>query len=1322
MHTPGQPGGKLLILRPRLYKIVPGPSALSANDPRLTAPDAVVIDATPLIKGLPGGGAGGGGGAAAGAAGAAGGVSVFEMDGRLLKLPPSAPAAMRKDQVEALVADALRGQGILAKEEEREWLEKERISHCVKALGPLSVGGLKSLLQKTIRFHAKTVDLSLTDPAAGKAKGEDKCDRPPAAVVAAVTATLLFCEAGTFSPELQLYTRGSTSALKRTAVILIEDAWVEGAEQELLGLMALTLATQRMPEYEPSRDVILATARLAAKAVESPSVIGWRAETKPTAATKREKQQKKKTEKRIAVSDAGGKVLCQAWELLNIVRSFESDIDMFEKVAKAASKTNELRLSQAANGGGGGSGGERMEVMPIYHLVDQHTYRGIGHIGPTLANTFAKRFSMVFNRTTGFNPRIQSTGGFEQQPVVMQTRFAQLCCAKLAFKCPRGRLQQPSGVDTKQPPPDLELKLQLDSGVLAAAVGPIAVKVKGEKGRQREVLVMLGVRCPEDEVVMLKPARATRDLFGSLTDAERASAIAQARNRTLSARSPVLDGTHTVKYEGDCWRLDGEPWETFVGRGRTLKAPIVEAPAWAAAATAAVQAGPDGNEIDASKLMAALKSDEALAEALSVVGEGLVDKAEELIKALVAACADAVALRAVSMMRQQYTQIALPTPSLSGGMGSDQLAAYSGDWDVYRLLALLSRLAPGALRPSMPPNFAVVDANLLRVVERWVLQGMRRQKKTTTTAAAGSAAGASAASAAASSCPAASSIARRSNAWAEHRLWRKMSAAEGRLMEHQRAAVSSMHRRDSEADTGHFLIMDTGVGKTVTSLCYLYRWLVKHGGDVTRRILWVTPAGTVDNLIEQLQNTWSAPVWRVPRVTTAQKPKSGDARRLILHDYHINVIHADHLRVAIDSGLAEQAPYSVICFDEVDEMYAPTLRTSAARRLAQLCPKFVAQTATPMRKNESQLLAWLADTCSFPVDNKNLLVAASGMVSIQLELGIESTEELLLVPMVDEVRQQCRQLANQRAWLPMARMVQSHTDRAMVQRAVAMAQADRAEHRNGGVLLVADTLEHAAKLIQLCRASSSGGGGERFKTGDFDSLEAADASAYGIVVVTKDKDRGYNSACRLGAMVTGAYAGNGASRHQIRGRLRRLGQARKAVQFVTVVMENSILHLLHQRHDAVDSMNISLQQLGDSFSADVLQALDRTNAPAGDGSGGGGGGGGANRGGGQAPAPALKAQGAASAGEAEEERGGREIRGIVNSRQQEMSAAAAAAAAGPDGQTPLRLQYKVRWVGCGKDKDSWVDEDYGGLDESHKRKYTTGRQQGTKANKRPKQQ
>ena len=163
--------------------------------------------------------------------------------------------------------------------------------------------------------------------------------------------------------------------------------------------------------------------------------------------------------------------------------------------------------------------------------------------------------------------------------------------------------------------------------------------------------------------------------------------------------------------------------------------------------------------------------------------------------------------------------------------------------------------------------------------------------------------------------------------------------------------------------------------------------------------------------------------------------------------------------------------------------------------------------------------------------------------------------------MVDAVRSGCRELLNSRSWLEMARLVQKHTDAAMVKTAVELARQDRAAHGAGGVLLVADNLRHADRLIQLCSP--------QIRTGEFDSLEAPDAATFGIVCVTKDKDRGYNSACRLGAMVTGAYAGNGASRHQIRGRLRRLGQVRPSVRFVTVVMTNSLLHLLHLRHDSV---------------------------------------------------------------------------------------------------------------------------------------------------------
>ena len=45
--------------------------------------------------------------------------------------------------------------------------------------------------------------------------------------------------------------------------------------------------------------------------------------------------------------------------------------------------------------------------MPLCHLVDQHTYRGIAHVlGAGAESTFAMRFQSLFNNCTGFNPRL----------------------------------------------------------------------------------------------------------------------------------------------------------------------------------------------------------------------------------------------------------------------------------------------------------------------------------------------------------------------------------------------------------------------------------------------------------------------------------------------------------------------------------------------------------------------------------------------------------------------------------------------------------------------------------------------------------------------------------------------------------------------------------------------------------------------------------------------------------------------------------------------------------------------------------------------------
>ena len=99
------------------------------------------------------------------------------------------------------------------------------VQQCVDVLRPLSAGGLKSCLQKIIRFRSKQVQLS---EVADKTNKEAVAS---SAMVAATCLALLFGGKGTFSPELQLFTRGVTSALKRMAIILVEDAWVPGGER-----------------------------------------------------------------------------------------------------------------------------------------------------------------------------------------------------------------------------------------------------------------------------------------------------------------------------------------------------------------------------------------------------------------------------------------------------------------------------------------------------------------------------------------------------------------------------------------------------------------------------------------------------------------------------------------------------------------------------------------------------------------------------------------------------------------------------------------------------------------------------------------------------------------------------------------------------------------------------------------------------------------------------------------------------------------------------------------------------------------------------------
>ena len=327
----------------------------------------------------------------------------YKLDDHVVRVPVSATAAFQI-QVEA-VQEAV--EGLVP-----GGCSLESIRRCMAQLRPLSLGALKSCLQKIIRFHATVV--------------KDAGELIPAPVAAATAAALLFANRGGFSPELQLFTRGATAAFKRLAVILLEDAWVkeEAMPRCLVALLALGLVTQRVSDYEPPRAVVVASMRLAAQAAASSSVIAWRGG---------------KAQDQMNVTQQHSALFQDAAKLLRLLRSFPGDMAMFDTVA-AASKAGKLPLQHAAGAcfkklcssflalisllilqsprimgfnlshksknrimftkpPNQAQAARRPEVMPLCHLVDQHTFRGIAHVlGKGSESSFALRFKSLFDK------------------------------------------------------------------------------------------------------------------------------------------------------------------------------------------------------------------------------------------------------------------------------------------------------------------------------------------------------------------------------------------------------------------------------------------------------------------------------------------------------------------------------------------------------------------------------------------------------------------------------------------------------------------------------------------------------------------------------------------------------------------------------------------------------------------------------------------------------------------------------------------------------------------------------------------------------------
>jgi len=1005
----------------------------------------------------------------------------------------------------------------------------------------IGAGALKSLLQKSLRYGAKETELP----------GDTA--RVDTRIVVLVCVALLYTIKSSFMPDLGLHVRGCTNASKRIAVIMVEDAWprmdllrglaaINGGGFDpgsvLSALMGVALATARVASYEPPDSVIFASMLVAVACHQSDVIIDWRAESEPAGSLTR-------------ANKAG---MWMAARLLRIVRSFGGDMDMLDTAARLTSDDGKVKVLE--------TGTDPVGIMPLRHMIDQHVWRGMGFTTAAGGATFKQRHRTMFRDCTGWNPRL-SVGAMldESSPVVTIVRNQQRMIETLLFPPPAASMN----VDVYGTP----LPVPLDRGVLAAGVGPIPVTVftsrdenladgyPKETGLAWKLLVILGVDTA-DEIVMHTVNARDNDKKPIITKTAKRKAIAAARMGSYPFSSPVLPGYTTVAFSDDRrWTI----YPSASAAATSGRTPIV----WSydAVQTSSVPYAllprvydSQMDNHDPASMLAVLNdclSVKTAVPGLSIDYEGSIKRAMHALAARAQSdglSSRTLQLRLLATIRGKYAEVALPTPDKDGGLGSDQLLAMDGDWLVYLTLLKIARVAPGAIKPKMAPKFGVGDPRLLRIVEMIVADHS-------------------------ASMPNSQWGAKFTTALSDLKSAFGTAAIGGREpFDYQTALVNKMLARDATAvvkPRGHFISLDTGLGKSITAALYMLEYGAKYGNAA--RVVWFTPNNVVDTALVELQTTWGLGATKVGKV---------DPKAPIFHKL-INIVPIGKLSVAsrgaLEAALTIVAETSFAVVDEVHLSYNVSIRTSTIRSFVEACPRFVCMTATPTPAR-GQVVGeqWIADSVGFPLTKANFLVGAAQMVAAKVELPIEAEERILPVTLDSkDATHHMRFLRDGGQWAEAAAHVRKATFGAMAAKIVELADEDRAANPGGGVLVFLDNETEAETMRDMLEPAVASKG---YTVGLRAGNEAN--NLVGIAVTTKRDTAGYNFV-RMGAIVTGVYAESAASRHQLRGRIRRIGQTRAKVSYWTVYPRNTILSMLFERHNSVDAKNASLEQLAVEF-------------------------------------------------------------------------------------------------------------------------------------------
>ena len=1040
----------------------------------------------------------------------------------------------------------------------------------------LSAGPLKSAFQKLVRFGSERVQL----PGGSVDSG----------IACMAALGICFTNRGDeFLPDLSLFVRGATAALKRLGVVMAEDAWPEFDDPSsmLAATMAAALATVRLPQWIPPQSIITSCLKIINACCKSRCVLRWRT------------QQVSTNIEQMSVPMNLHHCIISA-DMLRILRSFHGDMDMLDKIAGVHRRMEGGKNLVTPISTVNKYNGKRNTIVQWEHIIDQHVYRGVGFVNWTMkadehqshALPFKYRHDQIFNSVTGFNPRLTGNVIDEESEKVKQVRFAQEIVGKTIVHTD---LQDVSALSSTE----IKVEIDLEYGVMSGGAEAILATVKTTPAQDQsddvgltsgttwKLMVLLGISTADEMVINAPMGRGSlEDPRPPPSNTAARLAIQQARSNTNGYKftSPMLRGYNRIKYINGRWTLkspnsDQEDmvWKySEEGHGPNksfVHIRHISNPDWWTNAT-------DKGSYVKFQLM----NDELMRTAFSISDTSrsvVCTDWEEMLYTISSVLDDRTRRRLLAAIRGTYKTLKMATPNIQGGSASDGPAPAYGDWHVYRILLLISLIMPAVLRPKLPPTFEVNNAVLLRKVESII--------SSTTSAM--------------------TDVDKLKTYWSpvlEHATSTFMERIDD--YPYQRPLIELMRKRDQNAIVpapAHFLRLRVAAGKTVLAIWYCLEWLAATGG--AERVLWLTTKAAIDDHYNQFVKfgfrgvfKWegSAPI----RNDFLEAPKIV----LISHEsFSANSRCKNNQLDTLVSWCNRYASSSIIVVDEVHRLFATgTNKGASIRRIVEMAPRSVYATAIPPVKSKSALLApyWLKDCLSFPAEVEQVACASLVVAAIPSPYDTQTTyvgvdldknqraQMIKTLQNLEKTKGQS-QYHDGSPWMQLYKEALDFLRPHIVSEAVKLAIADRTFSSTkdgkkpfewGGCCVVASSTE-AARLGDLMREEirkqNAGFEVDVRQNAKFDANKK-----YGISIITPLQAEGFNL-FRYGYWISAPHPTSAATRLQLKGRIDRLAkQIHKrehgiALQYKWIYPKDTILQNLLGNHAGTDTKIAALDAL-----------------------------------------------------------------------------------------------------------------------------------------------